>query len=286
MNFDEAITCHTSWNMKLARYLAKPDHSLNAAAVGSPVQCELGEADQRRREKALQPAGIRGHGYRPHGLHKAAADVIRKADSGNRLAEEIALGAKSEFASASNAVVRSLMTLKSKVQIARAEGLTVVLRKRPAGRFVCFLICVALPEAAALPLRGEIAAIRFLYAFIISLICHWSKSSCSSITTPFNARRLRCVDQRTCQVAVQASGRVSGQRPRSSHNCSLTTTGYPFIQCILPRRVIRPRWSARVSRRRFEGFEVEGFYFVTWCFTLAPVTRITERMTTAAPASM
>ncbi len=48
-------------------------------------------------------------------FHKVAAQVVERANAGEHLVEEVSLGAKSEFASASNAVVRSLMALKSKV---------------------------------------------------------------------------------------------------------------------------------------------------------------------------
>ncbi|HXP78931.1 MAG TPA: hypothetical protein VN976_03430 [Verrucomicrobiae bacterium] len=48
-------------------------------------------------------------------FHKAAADVVRRADSGQNVSEEVVLGGKSEFLSASAAVVRSIVALKSKV---------------------------------------------------------------------------------------------------------------------------------------------------------------------------
>ncbi|MGC2208947.1 MAG: CZB domain-containing protein [Candidatus Korobacteraceae bacterium] len=115
MNFDEAITCHTKWKMKLASYLAKPDHSLTAAVVESPSQCDLGKwiNGEGKKHSSLPEfaAMVSGH----TAFHKAAAEVVRKADSGQKVGEEIALGAKSEFAAASSAVVRSLMALKSKI---------------------------------------------------------------------------------------------------------------------------------------------------------------------------
>ncbi len=45
-------------------------------------------------------------------FHKAVAEVISRANAGKSVAEEIDLGAKSEFASASSAVVLSIMKLK------------------------------------------------------------------------------------------------------------------------------------------------------------------------------
>jgi len=115
VNVDEAIASHTKWKMKLASYLAKPDRSLNPAVVGSPGQCDLGKwiNGEGKQHSSLPEfaAMVSGHAA----FHKAAASVIRRADTGQSVGEEIALGAKSEFAAASNTVVRSLMALRSKV---------------------------------------------------------------------------------------------------------------------------------------------------------------------------
>lgn len=115
MNFQEAITAHTQWKMKLASYIAKPDHSLNASELGMDNKCLLGQ-------------WLHGEGHKHSSLpefsrlvsdrarfRKAASEVVKKADAGHRVAEEIALGAQSEFAAASAAVVKSLMEMKSKV---------------------------------------------------------------------------------------------------------------------------------------------------------------------------
>ena len=48
-------------------------------------------------------------------FHKEAGEVIKKADSGKSVAEEVALGAKSGFATASSNVVMAIMTMKKKV---------------------------------------------------------------------------------------------------------------------------------------------------------------------------
>ena len=47
-------------------------------------------------------------------FHRAAGEVIRKADDGRNETEEIALGSKSEYAAASGAVVSALMKMLSK----------------------------------------------------------------------------------------------------------------------------------------------------------------------------
>jgi hypothetical protein len=54
-------------------------------------------------------------------FHKAAAAVVRRADAGQKVTEDMALGGKSEFATASAAVVRSIIALKSKVMTVGAH---------------------------------------------------------------------------------------------------------------------------------------------------------------------
>jgi hypothetical protein len=115
MDFDQAISAHSKWKAKLRSYLAKPDRSLSASEVAQDDKCELGK-------------WIFGEGAKYSGLpefqtlrseharfHKAAAGVIHKAESGQSVAEETALGAKSEFTSATTAVVTALVAMKAKV---------------------------------------------------------------------------------------------------------------------------------------------------------------------------
>lgn len=47
-------------------------------------------------------------------FHKCAREVIKKADLGENTTEDVALGAKSEFATASTNVVMAIMKMKSK----------------------------------------------------------------------------------------------------------------------------------------------------------------------------
>jgi methyl-accepting chemotaxis protein len=115
MNIDDAVKAHTMWKMKLAQYISNPDRSLNATVVGSSNECALGKwinGEGKQHSKCPEfPAMVSGHVR----FHKAAGDVIRKADAGLNVEEEIALGGKSEFAAASSAVVMALMKLKSKL---------------------------------------------------------------------------------------------------------------------------------------------------------------------------
>ncbi len=115
MNFDEAIVAHSQWKMKLASYVLKPDHSLSASDVGADNKCALGKwlHGEGKKYSTLPefPKLVADHAH----FHQTASSVIRKADSGQRVTEDIALGAISEFATASSAVVLALMAVKTKV---------------------------------------------------------------------------------------------------------------------------------------------------------------------------
>ena len=115
MDFDHAIAAHSEWKRKLAKYLANPDHSLKPEEVGSDNRCELGKwlaGEGKKLAKLPEYAtAVADHAR----FHKVAGEIVRRANAGQKVAEEVALGAKSEFASASSAVVRSIMALKAKV---------------------------------------------------------------------------------------------------------------------------------------------------------------------------
>lgn len=115
MDFDQAIAAHSSWKQKLRSYLAKPDRSLSAVDVEHADKCDLGRwiAGEGAKYGSL-PEFQALRSEHAH-FHKAAASVIRHADSGQNVTEEISLGGKSEFSAASSAVVKAIMALKDKV---------------------------------------------------------------------------------------------------------------------------------------------------------------------------
>ena len=114
MNFDQAITAHSDWKRKLSSYIQKPDHSLKPAEVAMDNTCELGKwigGEGAKFSKLPEYASLKtAH----TSFHKAAGEVVRKADAGQNVTEEVALGAKSEFSAASSAVVQAIMHMKAK----------------------------------------------------------------------------------------------------------------------------------------------------------------------------
>ena len=115
MDFDGAIKAHSEWKMKLSIYLRKPDGSLKAADVCQDNKCALGQwiyGEGSKHSSLPEFAKLKAE----HAVfHKEAAEVIKKADAGKDVSEEVMLGGKSNFATASGNVVFAIMSMKKKV---------------------------------------------------------------------------------------------------------------------------------------------------------------------------
>jgi Chemoreceptor zinc-binding domain len=114
MDFDKAIASHSQWKGKLATYLRKPDHSLQPNDILPDNKCDLGKwiiADGAKMASEPEFSKLKSEHTR---FHKAAADIVRRANAGEKVAEETALGTSSEFTNASSAVVQGLMHMKTK----------------------------------------------------------------------------------------------------------------------------------------------------------------------------
>lgn len=115
MNFDEAIRAHSDWKMKLGTYLRNPDGSLKSAEISPDNKCPLGQwiYGEGAKFSTLPEYEILRTEHAK--FHKEAAQVVTKADSGQNVTEEVALGANSGFAKASSSVVSAIMKMKTKV---------------------------------------------------------------------------------------------------------------------------------------------------------------------------
>jgi len=116
MDFDEAISAHSAWKTKLKGYLRKPDKSLNVNIVGMDNQCTLGQwlYDEGKKYSAFpEYAELRDQ----HAdFHRAAADLAKRADAGESVSEEAALGANSPFSKLSAHVVQLIMKMKERAR--------------------------------------------------------------------------------------------------------------------------------------------------------------------------
>lgn len=116
MDFDEAVKAHSSWKLKLSNYISKPDGSLKANDVQVDNKCDLGKWIHSEGAKYSSMPEFKTLKASHADFHKAAADVIKRADSGQSVTEEIAVGAQSAYGLASSAVVMAIMTMKKSLE--------------------------------------------------------------------------------------------------------------------------------------------------------------------------
>jgi Chemoreceptor zinc-binding domain len=115
MNFDEAISAHAQWKQKLKSYTAKPDGSLKAADVQTDNKCPLGQWIYGEGHKYNALPEFRTLKDEHMKFHKAAADIINRADAKEDVSKELAVGQKTAFLEASSSVVRAIVAMKQKV---------------------------------------------------------------------------------------------------------------------------------------------------------------------------
>ena len=112
MNFDDGIRAHSDWKGKLASYIQKPDKTLKCDVVSRDDECTLGKWIHGEGARfAHLPDFTRMKEAHTH-FHRAAGDIIRRADKGEEVSADIALGVTSPYAIASVDVVSCLMALK------------------------------------------------------------------------------------------------------------------------------------------------------------------------------
>jgi len=115
MDFDEAIRAHSSWKLKLSNYLRTPDKSIDIATLEVDNKCPLGcwvHGEGTKYASSPEFVTLKAEHAK---FHKAAAAVARKAESGKAVSEETALGGKSDFSQASQAVISAIMAIKKRV---------------------------------------------------------------------------------------------------------------------------------------------------------------------------
>lgn len=112
MNFKDAITAHALWKMKLTNYIKKPDGSLKPSEIEPDNRCELGKWLHGEGKKHSASAEYKQLVEIHAKFHKAAANIVRRADAGENVSEDVALGAKSEYAHISGEITKLLMNME------------------------------------------------------------------------------------------------------------------------------------------------------------------------------
>ena len=115
MDFDEAIGKHSKLKRKLRRYLEQQDSSIIPTRSPSTIIVfwEAGFTAEGARYASLPE--FRKLKYEHTRFHVVAADLVRKANSGESVSEQTAPCANSEFSLASSAVVIAILAIKKRL---------------------------------------------------------------------------------------------------------------------------------------------------------------------------
>ncbi len=115
MEFDDAIRAHELWKMKLACYVIHPDESLDPATIAHDDLCDLGRWIHERRATFGHVPAFAVLADCHAKFHAAAAEVVARADAGEDVTADIAIGASSEYARISAEVTHILIVMKRKL---------------------------------------------------------------------------------------------------------------------------------------------------------------------------
>jgi len=118
MDFDEASRAHFEWKARLRTYLAAPDGSLKPASVEADNQCALGKWMQGEGKKHSSDPKFDELRREHASFHRAAAALVRRADAGEKVDAEAALGASSTFNQLSQRVTVLITEMKQKSLVA------------------------------------------------------------------------------------------------------------------------------------------------------------------------
>lgn len=122
LSFEDAVHLHSEWKRKLHEYARNPDDSLNVAEVAANDRCKLGKwirGEGRKYSDYPEFARLAAEHTR---LHTSAAEIVRRANCGEDVSGDFALGVGSEFSLASSAVVLALMDMKRRHELEERDG--------------------------------------------------------------------------------------------------------------------------------------------------------------------
>ena len=116
MNFDDAIQAHAGWKIKPADYLKHSGGTFTSGETGTDNRCLPGQWLHGEAKKNHSSLPHHQTLMTEHRFHRIVGKIAGRADSGQVVNAEAALGNDSEFAIASLHVQRAIRTLKVNVE--------------------------------------------------------------------------------------------------------------------------------------------------------------------------
>ncbi len=115
MDFEEAVSIHSKWKRELRRSVAKHDSCLHPANMSVDHKCALGQwiySEGVNHYSLPEYTKLKAEHAR---FHVIAADLLRKANSGESIEADLEPCSSSEFSMSSSAIVIALMALKKRL---------------------------------------------------------------------------------------------------------------------------------------------------------------------------
>jgi methyl-accepting chemotaxis protein len=123
MDFDEIIRLHVDWKVRLRMHLDGVGEGMSLAEVEDDDRCALARwLDGAGARFTADPAYHELRSAHTQ-FHLHAAEVVRTADSGLRVAAEDMLEASGEYSNASLAIVAATIKLRKKHSASRGVAL-------------------------------------------------------------------------------------------------------------------------------------------------------------------
>lgn len=111
MNFDDAVTAHIKWKMRLSQFIdGTSTEKLESATVCKDNLCDLGKWIYGEGAKYKAVPSYKNLVTLHANFHKCAADVLKKVEAGDKPAAKSILSGP--FVGASKDTVNAIMQLK------------------------------------------------------------------------------------------------------------------------------------------------------------------------------
>jgi methyl-accepting chemotaxis protein len=115
MNWDESVEAHVKWKIKLQAYINVRGEKLDANTIAKDNACALGQWLSNEASKLQGNATFQTLKGDHSAFHKAAADVVKKVDAGDKAGATALMGSGSEFMTKSMKVVGGISAIRKSV---------------------------------------------------------------------------------------------------------------------------------------------------------------------------
>lgn len=112
MNFDDAISAHTKWKIRLRTYIDGAGEKIDATKASMDDQCDLGKwiYGEGAKYKSLEDYQKLRASHAQ--MHKCVGQVVAKAESGKKAEAEALIGPGGTFSKLSQETVNAIMRMR------------------------------------------------------------------------------------------------------------------------------------------------------------------------------